>query len=62
MRAFLLMLLSGCATAAPPKELAAGDPAPLFSAASTAGEFRLADRKGQGWTVLYFFPKAFTGG
>jgi peroxiredoxin Q/BCP len=39
-----------------------GDPAPLFTAKTHAGEpFDLAARKGQ-WTVLFFFPKAGTPG
>ena len=39
-----------------------GDPAPLFTAKTHAGEvFDLAARKGQ-WTVLFFYPKAGTPG
>jgi peroxiredoxin Q/BCP len=32
-----------------------------FRAASTAGEFRLADARGK-WVVLYFYPKDMTSG
>lgn len=39
-----------------------GTMAPDFEAQTTQGEaFRLHDRRGR-WTVLYFFPKAFTAG
>lgn len=54
------LFLASCATT-PPLEV--GSPAPLFEALSTAGAlFKLAERRGKGWTVLYFFPKAFTPG
>ena len=44
-------------------DLEVGSAAPLFSAANQDGaEFSLAARKGQGWTVLYFYPKAGTPG
>jgi peroxiredoxin Q/BCP len=44
------------------KEIAAGDPAPLFKAKMQDGtDFDLAARKGK-WTVLYFYPKAGTPG
>lgn len=44
------------------EELKAGDPAPLFTAATNAGEsFDLQSRKGA-WTVLFFYPKAGTSG
>ena len=43
--------------------LKAGDQAPLFSAANQDGVlFDLASRKGEGYTVLYFYPKAGTPG
>src|SRR5262245_23344791 len=43
-------------------ELAAGQPAPLFTAKTQDGsDFDLSSRKGQ-WTVLYFYPKAGTPG
>jgi peroxiredoxin Q/BCP len=39
-----------------------GTLAPDFTARTTRGEWlRLHDRAGR-WIVLYFFPKAFTGG
>lgn len=44
-------------------ELKLGDPAPLFEAQTHEGQpFRLEDRRGKGWTVLYFYPKADTPG
>lgn len=40
--------------------LKVGDAAPEIDLASTTGaRFRLADRAGR-WTVVYFFPRAFT--
>ena len=40
-----------------------GKPAPLFSAKTQDGkEFKLESRKGQGFTVLFFYPKAGTPG
>ena len=40
-----------------------GDIAPLFSAPNQDGvTFDLASRRGQGFTVLYFYPKAGTPG
>lgn len=46
--------------AEPPKE---GAPAPALKALTQQGKaFDLADRKGKGWTVLYFYPKADTPG
>jgi len=40
-----------------------GSPAPLFRLAQhDGGEFNLANRRGNGWTVLYFYPKAGTPG
>lgn len=43
--------------------LKAGSDAPLFTATLHSGkEFKLSDRKGKGWTVLYFYPKAETPG
>ncbi len=41
--------------------LKVGDPAPLFELATHQGElFNLATRQHQGWTVLFFYPKAGT--
>lgn len=43
-------------------DLAAGDPAPAFSATATSGEtISLEDQAGK-WVVLYFYPKADTPG
>lgn len=40
-----------------------GDGAPLFQVKTHEGKlFELADRKGKGWTVLFFYPKAGTPG
>jgi peroxiredoxin Q/BCP len=40
-----------------------GKPAPLFAAKNQKGEmFDLKERKGQGYTVLFFYPKAGTPG
>lgn len=48
------------AEAASPK---VGDPAPLFELKNQDDKlFKLADRRDQGWTVLYFYPKAETPG
>lgn len=45
------------------KTLSIGEDAPLFKAQTQDGkEFDLSKRKDQGWTVLYFFPKADTPG
>jgi peroxiredoxin len=55
---FLLLALPDQA-----KRPAAGETAPAFEAASTAGgSARLADHVGKHTLVLAFFPKAFTGG
>ena len=43
--------------------LKVGDAAPVFSVSQDDGsQFSLEARKGQGWTVLYFYPKAETPG
>lgn len=40
-----------------------GKPAPMFAAKNQDGkEFKLESRKGQGYTVLFFYPKAGTPG
>lgn len=40
-----------------------GEPAPLFELFNQENQlFKLQDRKGKGWTVLFFYPKAFTSG
>lgn len=44
-------------------ELGVGQPAPdVRLQTQDGGEFNLASRQGQGWTVLYFYPKAGTPG
>lgn len=43
--------------------LKSGDAAPLFKAKTHSGaDFSLEERKGKGWTVLFFYPKAGTPG
>ena len=60
--AVVVTLVASGASVAADKELAAGDPAPLFTAKTHDGStFDLASRKGS-WTVLYFYPKAGTPG
>lgn len=55
----LIAMVAAVAVAGP---VQVGQPAPDFTAPSTAGgEARLADYKGK-WLVLYFYPKSFTGG
>jgi thioredoxin-dependent peroxiredoxin len=61
MKTMLAGLAAAVATAASAGELKIGEAAPDFSAASTAGEVKLADFKGK-WLVLYFYPKSFTPG
>lgn len=52
-------LFSFSADAAPK----AGEAAPLFELKTHENKvFKLEDRKGKGWTVLYFYPKAETPG
>lgn len=47
----------------PAQALEVGQAAPLFSLKTQTGaQFNLADRQNQGWTVLYFYPKADTPG
>ena len=42
--------------------LAIGDKAPFFVAAGTDGQFELRSLLETGPVVLYFFPRALTGG
>ena len=57
----LILLLWNSALSAEP--LKVGQAAPTFELKSQDGKtFNLASRKGQGWTVLYFYPKAGTPG
>jgi thioredoxin-dependent peroxiredoxin len=45
------------------ESLKIGQPAPQFQLKMQDGnEFNLTSRQGQGWTVLYFYPKAGTPG
>lgn len=45
------------------EELKVGDTAPNFALKNQDGkDFTLESRKGKGWTVLYFYPKAETPG
>jgi len=60
---FMCWLLVGITSLARAEALRVGSPAPEFRLATQDGtEFDLASRKGQGWTVLYFYPKAGTPG
>jgi len=60
---FLLFLTAILPARSQAEELAIGSPAPLFTLKNQDGNnFSLADRKGKGWTVLYFYPKAATPG
>lgn len=58
----ILAVIAVCVLATCAWAVQAGDPAPEFKAASTAGrEVMLQDFAGQ-WLVLYFYPKSFTPG
>ena len=58
-----LFLSAGSAETVRAEDLEIGSAAPLFTAANQDGvPFSLADRKGRGWSVLYFYPKADTPG
>lgn len=57
---FVPMFFSVSALGEVPK---VGENAPLFKLKNQAGkEFDLASRKGAGWTILFFYPKAGTPG
>lgn len=59
----MLMFLLGISSAWARVDLKPGQPAPLFAAVNHRGEpFSLEQRRGQGWTVLFFYPKADTPG
>ena len=50
-------------TAVQAGDLSVGQQAPDFTLQTHGnGEFRLSSRQGQGWTILYFYPKAGTPG
>ena len=56
----LASLFVGLSLSAAPK---VGDAAPLFEAPKQDGKlFKLEERRGKGWTVLFFYPKAGTPG
>ena len=56
-------LIMGGAAAAAHAELKVGDAAPTFELKNQDGKiFALSSRVDQGWTVLYFYPKAETPG
>ena len=56
------LFFSALGLAATPS-LKSGDTAPLFTLKTQEGsDFALNSRKGRGWTVLYFYPKAETPG
>lgn len=57
------IILPLSATPALAAELKVGDSAPQFSLTDHNGQsFSLESRKGKGWTILYFYPKAGTPG
>ncbi len=62
MKFFLpAMILFGLSVHAATPKL--GETAPDFKSQTQDGKpFQLADRKGKGWTVLFFYPKAGTPG
>jgi peroxiredoxin Q/BCP len=50
-------------TVAAHAEIGLDKPAPMFTLKNQDGvDFNLADRKGKGWTVLFFYPKAHSPG
>lgn len=52
-----------CSTSAYAEAKMVGSPAPQFELKNQDGKtFKLADRKGAGYTVLFFYPKAGTPG
>lgn len=57
--AFLAILLVGCATPATRKP---GDPVPSFRAVAHDGTLVTSDALKGKWAVIWFFPKAHTGG
>ena len=65
----LVVIAAGLLALFPPQSAFAeppikvGQSAPLFEVPQDDGSvFKLANRKGQGWSVLYFYPKAETPG
>ncbi|WAR44258.1 peroxiredoxin [Methylomonas rapida] len=59
----LLLLWLGFTGSVVAEALSIGQPAPPFELISHEGNaFKLSDRQNQGWTILYFYPKAGTPG
>lgn len=62
-REVLLSITLAIAGAAHAEPLAVGKPAPQVQLKThDGGDFNLESRRGKGWTVLYFYPKAGTPG
>lgn len=60
---YIGLILFGCVANTQAEPLRVGQASPNFTLKAQDGKtFELASRKGQGWTVLYFFPKAGTPG
>ena len=69
---WLLLIMTGAALVLPSivgeemkntKQLAVGDPAPMFELPGSDGKIHgLADHQGKRPVVIAWFPKAFTGG
>ena len=63
MKFFTLLEALGLSSGASAGTVKVGDKAPLFTQKMQDGtDFKLEDRKGKGWTVLFFYPKAGTPG
>jgi peroxiredoxin Q/BCP len=63
LKSAMASLLLSLAPSAQAEPLQIGQPAPQFQVKRhDGGDFKLADRLGKGWTVLYFYPKAGTPG
>lgn len=67
MRKLITLLIPLLLCCRPPsaaaEQLQVGDSAPTFQAKThSGGDFDLNARRGNGWTVLYFYPKAGTPG
>lgn len=60
---FSLLTFAFCSTIAHAGSPKVGDTAPAFTLIQHDGQsFSLESRKGKGWTILYFYPKAGTPG
>ncbi|NBO38524.1 peroxiredoxin [bacterium] len=63
IKASLIFTFCGFSARGHAAELKVGDPAPSVSLVAHDGSsFSLESRKGKGWTILYFYPKAGTPG